>query len=304
MKATVIKSTGSNITVRDEVGEVYLCKVRGNFRIKDIDATNPVAVGDVVDVELRDHTHFITALHERRNYIIRKSVKLSKQVQILAANIDTAYVIATLVLPKTSTGFIDRFLATAEAYNINAGIIINKIDLLEKDLLDEAEELMKLYSALGYKVFLVSAFNANDMSLLSAEISGKVNLFSGHSGVGKSTLINALIPRLDLKTGQISRQHLTGKHTTTFAEMHALPSGGYIIDSPGIREFGIFDFDKYNVSHYFPEMFKLLPQCRYNNCTHTNENGCAVIKAVERGDIAESRYNNYVSILNNEDFYK
>jgi ribosome biogenesis GTPase len=304
VKATVIKSTGSNITVRDEVGEVYLCKVRGNFRIKDIDATNPVAVGDVVDVELRDHTHFITALHERRNYIIRKSVKLSKQVQILAANIDTAYVIATLVLPKTSTGFIDRFLATAEAYNINAGIIINKIDLLEKDLLDEAEELMKLYSALGYKVFLVSAFNANDMSLLSAEISGKVNLFSGHSGVGKSTLINALIPRLDLKTGQISRQHLTGKHTTTFAEMHALPSGGYIIDSPGIREFGIFDFDKYNVSHYFPEMFKLLPQCRYNNCTHTNENGCAVIKAVERGDIAESRYNNYVSILNNEDFYK
>lgn len=304
MKATVIKSTGSNITVRDEVGEVYLCKVRGNFRIKDIDATNPVAVGDVVDVELRDHTHFITALHERRNYIIRKSVKLSKQVQILAANIDTAYVIATLVLPKTSTGFIDRFLATAEAYNINAGIIINKIDLLEKDLLDEAEELMKLYSALGYKVFLVSAFNANDMSLLSAEISGKVNLFSGHSGVGKSTLINALIPRLDLKTGQISRQHLTGKHTTTFAEMHALPSGGYIIDSPGIREFGIFDFDKYNVSHYFPEMFKLLPQCRYNNCTHTNENGCAVIKALERGDIAESRYNNYVSILNNEDFYK
>ncbi len=304
VKATVIKSTGSNITVRDDAGEIYLCKIKGNFRIRDIEATNPVAVGDVVDVELRDHTHFITCVHERKNYIIRKSVKLSKQVQILAANIDTAYVIATLVLPRTSTGFIDRFLATAEAYNIKAGIILNKIDLLEKDLLEEAKELRELYTLLGYKVFLVSAFNANDMKLLGDEITGKVNLFSGHSGVGKSTLINALIPGLDLKTGQISLQHSTGKHTTTFAEMHALSMGGYIIDSPGIREFGIFDFDKYNVSHYFPEMFKLLPQCRYNNCTHTTENGCAVIKALEQGDIAESRYRNYVSILNNEDFYK
>lgn len=304
MKATVIKSTGSNITVRDEAGEVYLCKIKGNFRIKDIDATNPVAVGDLVDVELRDHTHFITALHERKNYIIRKSVKLSKQVQILATNIDTAYVIATLVLPKTSTGFIDRLLATAEAYNICAGIIINKIDLLEKGLMKEAEDLKLLYTSLGYKVFLLSALNASDINLLSSEVSGKVNLFSGHSGVGKSTLINALIPGLDLKTGRISQQHLTGKHTTTFAEMHILPQGGYVIDSPGIREFGIFDFDKYNVSHYFPEMFKLLPQCRYNNCTHTNENGCAVTEALERGEIAPSRYKNYVSILNNEDFYK
>lgn len=304
MKATVIKSTGSIITVCDEMGKSYQCKVKGNFRIKDIDATNPVAVGDIVEIELRDHTHFITSLYSRRNYIIRKSVKLSKQVQVLAANIDMAYVIATLIFPRTSSGFIDRFLATAEAYNINAGIIFNKIDLLDKEMMMEAETLKDLYTGLGYRVHLVSALNSNTIKLLADELSGQINLFSGHSGVGKSTLINALIPGLDLKTGQISGQHLTGKHTTTFAEMHSMLNGGYLIDSPGIREFGIFDFDKYHVSHYFPEMFKLLQHCHFNNCTHTNESGCAVVKALENGEISESRYRNYVSILNNEDYYK
>ena len=304
MKAIVIKSTGNLIHVQDEHGESYPCVVKGNFRMKDIDATNPVAVGDRVEVELREDTHFIIKLYERKNYIIRKSVKLSKQVQILATNIDMAYVIATLALPRTSAGFIDRFLATAEAYSIPAGIIFNKADLFEGVLADEVNELKDLYTSIGYTVHIVSTHRDSDINELRKQLEGKENLFAGHSGVGKTSLINALIPGLDLKTGIISQQHSTGKHTTTFAEMHPLVNGGYIIDTPGIREFGIVDFEKAQVCHYFPELFALLSGCRYNNCLHVNEKDCAVLKALQENKIAHSRYRSYVSILNNEDIYK
>lgn len=304
MNAIVIKTTGSNITVRNDSGEIFLCKVKGNFRIKDSDTTNPVAAGDRVKVELKDDVHLITELYDRKNYIIRKSVKLSKQVQVLAANIDMAWIIATPVLPKTSAGFIDRFLATCEAYNIPAGIIFNKSDFYEEDLRKYVGELEQLYVSVGYTVYILSALNTKDVSLLEKELYGRINLFAGHSGVGKSTLINALIPGLNLKTGEISEQHLKGMHTTTFAEMHALPDAGYIIDTPGIREFGIVDFQKHEVTHYFPEFFKLLPQCRFYNCLHVNEKNCAVLKALQKGEVAESRYKSYISILNNEDIFK
>jgi ribosome biogenesis GTPase len=304
VKATVIKSTGNNITVQSEGGEIFNCVVKGNFRIKNIDATNPVAVGDRVEVELKNDMHLITGIDERKNYIIRKSVKLSKQVQILATNVDMAYIIATPVLPKTSTGFIDRFLATAEAYNIPASIIFNKADLYESDLIQYVNELCTLYNGIGYTSFIISSLNKNDVEMLTRKLKGKVNLFAGHSGVGKSTLINKLIPDLNLKIGKISDQHLTGTHTTTYAEMHPLPQGGYIIDTPGIREFGTFDFIKHEITYYFPEFFKLLPGCKFHNCLHLNEKDCAVISALHKGEIAESRYRSYISIVNNEDIFK
>ena len=295
----VIKTTGSIITVMSGK-EVLQCRVKGNFRIKDNDATNPVAVGDEVEFE----NGFIVRLLPRRNYIIRKSKKLSKQVQILAANIDHAYLIATPVLPRTSTGFIDRFLATAEAYSIPASIVFTKSDLYDDELNHYVNELTQLYNKIGYPTYLVSSLNENSLHTLKTKLAGKVNLFSGHSGVGKTSLINALVPGLNLRTAPISEQHLTGKHTTTFAEMTELPFGGFIIDTPGIREFGIVDFNQQEVTHYFPEFFKLLPQCRFNNCIHVNEEGCAVLEALERGEVSPSRYHNYLSILNNEDIYR
>ncbi len=273
--------------------------------MKDFEATNPVTVGDHVDVELReDGFGLITELLERRNYIIRKSVKLSKQVQIIAANIDCAYVIATPVLPKTSLGFIDRFLATAEAYNIPGGIIFIKSDIYNDAVWSFVNEQKQLYEGIGYSVTIVSSFKEESLDELKAALRGKVNLFSGHSGVGKSSLINKLIPGVNLKISGLSSQHFKGKHTTTFAEMHLLPEGGYIIDTPGIREFGTIDFDQYEVSHFFPEIFKASKNCKFSNCLHTNEKECAVKKAVEDGTIALSRFESYLSILGNEDVFR
>jgi ribosome biogenesis GTPase / thiamine phosphate phosphatase len=241
-------------------------------------------------------------LHDRKNYIIRKSVKLSKQIQIIAANLDRAYVVSTPVLPKISLGFIDRFLATAEAYSIPAGIIFNKSDIYDEMVWEWMNGLKVLYEKINYKVFIVSSANDSSLNDLRKELKNKVNLFSGFSGVGKSSIINALIPGLDLKVSAISVQHQKGTHTTTFAEMHELPIGGFIIDTPGIREFGTIDFDKFEVSHFFPEIFKTGRKCKFNNCLHTSESNCAVLDAVEAGDIALSRYESYISILNNEDF--
>jgi len=306
MKGLAIKSTGSLYSVKLENGAVISCRIRGNLRLKGFEATNPITVGDHVEVDYHDgdDVGMISELFERKNYIIRKSVKLSKQVQIIAANIDRAFVIATPVFPKTSLGFIDRFLATAEAYNIPGGIIFNKSDLYDQDIKKTVVELKKLYEEIGYKVIIVSAFDNSSINSLRQELKNTVNLFSGHSGVGKSSIINALIPGLDLKIAAISEQHLKGTHTTTFAEMHEIPKGGYVIDTPGIREFGIIDFNKYEVSHYFPEIFKTGRSCQFNNCLHTNEKQCAVKDAVKDGKIAMSRYESYLSILSNEDIFR
>lgn len=282
------------------------CRIAGLFRIKGLNVknTNPFAVGDEVEVEEDKGDYVITKLHERRNYIIRRSTKLSKQTHIIAANIDHAYVMATLIEPRTSTGFIDRFFVTAEAYAIPASVIFNKKDLLEEDELDYVEQLMQLYRDLGYGAYLISASDEDDVQQLQQLMQGKINLIAGHSGVGKSTLINALEPSLNLKTGEISRVHSKGMHTTTFAEMHELSSGGWIIDTPGIKELGIVDMEKQELSHYFPEMRDLLGACKYNGCLHDREPGCAVIAGVEAGKIALTRYECYLQILNGEELEK
>jgi ribosome biogenesis GTPase len=307
MKGTVIKSTGNQYRVLVENGQIIFCKIKGNLRLREFEATNPITVGDKVEVELNENVDsdffWITKLYERKNYIIRKSVKLSSQVQIIAANIDRAFVVATPVLPKTSLGFIDRFLATAEAYTLPAGIIWNKSDLYDDVVKEFVEEQKDLYQSIGYKVMIASAATGEGMEELKNELLNKVNLFSGHSGVGKSSLINILIPGLSLKTSKISSQHLKGTHTTTFAEMHMVPEGGFIIDTPGIREFGTIDFDRYEVSHFFPEIFMVSKGCKFNNCLHTNEKDCAVKPAVESGLIALSRYESYLSILSGQDIF-
>lgn len=300
----VLKSTGSFYQVSDTVGQVFRCTVKGKLRLKGIDTTNPVAVGDQVMFEASGETGVIAEILERKNYIIRKSVNLSKQAHILAANLDTAMVVATPVYPRTSTGFIDRFLATAQAYGIPAAVVFNKCDLYDEDVQAYVEELAAMYRHVGYRTFIVSATHPESLVALKSALQDKTTLFSGHSGTGKTTLVNQLVPGLDLKTAAISAQHLKGKHTTTFAEAHALPDGGYIIDTPGIREFGIVDFDKHQVSHYFPEIFKASDKCKFNNCLHETEKGCAVIQAVEDSQIALTRYASYISILNNEDVFK
>jgi ribosome biogenesis GTPase len=306
VKGIVIKSTGSQYLVLEEDGTRRLCRIRGNLRLKGFEATNPLTVGDRVEVEWQpgDDVGHITSIHERKNYIIRKSVKLSRQVQILAANIDRAFVVATPVLPKTSLGFIDRFLATAEAYSIPAGIVWNKSDLYDDEIRAWIAEIRTLYESIGYKVFAVSGLTGDGLEALRAELKDKTSLFSGHSGVGKSSLINSLVPGLDLKTSSLSSQHLKGTHTTTFAEMHPLPFGGQIIDTPGIREFGTIDFDRYEVSHFFPDIFRESKGCRFNNCLHEMETDCAVKRAVQEGRIALSRFESYLSILHNEDMFK
>jgi ribosome biogenesis GTPase / thiamine phosphate phosphatase len=308
MHGLIIKSTGNQYNVRLENGKQVSCRIRGNLRLQGFEATNPLTVGDGVEVDLNvkdeSNLHWITSIDKRKNYIIRKSVKLSKQVQIIAANIDRAFVVATPVLPKTSLGFIDRFLATAEAYNISAGIIWNKADFYDDNIHEIMAELRELYEGIGYKVFIVSAVSGEGIDILLEELTGRVNLFSGHSGVGKSSLINRIIPGLNLKTSVLSSQHMKGTHTTTFAEMHLLPGGGYIIDTPGIREFGITGFDHFGISHYFPEIFEVSKNCKFNNCLHTTESECAVKPAVERGEIALSRYESYLSILSGQDIFR
>ena len=295
----VVKNTGSWYVVKTPDGRNINCKIKGNFRLKGLRTTNPVAVGDHVSIaENADGTAFITAIEPRRNYIIRKASNLSKESHILASNIDMAALVITLSHPVTSTTFIDRFLATAEAYRVQALIVINKIDLLDDE---ESKELLDavryLYTSIGYEVMEVSAHTGEGVDGLMALLTGKVTLFSGNSGVGKSSLINRLIPGLNQRTASISDAHDQGTHTTTFSEMFELPSGGYIIDTPGIRGFGTIEMTEHEVSHYFPEIFETGQNCRFGNCTHTHEPHCAVIKAVEDSEIAQSRYTSYLSIL-------
>jgi ribosome biogenesis GTPase len=303
MEGLVTKSTGSWYQVLTDEGQKYDCRIKGIFRTKGITTTNPIAVGDRVNFELEPEqgTGVITKLHQRKNYIIRKSINLSKQAQIIAANLDQAILVVTLASPRTSLGFIDRFLVTAEAYDIPAAVVFNKLDLFSDEGLEILADYRSIYENIGYPCYEVSALNGTNVEQVSAIIKDKMTLFSGHSGVGKSSLINALVPDLKLRTTEISEWHDKGVHTTTFAEMFQLPQGGYIIDTPGIRELGVIDIEKNELSHFFPEMRALLNQCRFNSCRHINEPGCAVIKAVEEGEIELSRYESYLSIYNGND---
>lgn len=299
MHGLVIKNTGSWYIVKTSDGNEISCKIKGNFRLKGIRTTNPVAVGDYVTIlPNADGTAFITAIDERKNYIIRRSSNLSKEAHIIAANVDQAMLIVTLAHPITSTTFVDRFLATAEAYNIPAIIVINKIDLLtDSDDIEYLEAWSYLYKSIGYKVLSISAETGEGIEQLNDLLNGKTTLLSGNSGVGKSTIINRIMPNLMLRTAEISSTHDTGMHTTTFSEMFQLPHGGYIIDTPGVKGFGTIDFDKHEVAHYFPEIFEIAQNCRFGNCTHTHEPGCAVINALNDAQISQSRYNSYLSIL-------
>jgi ribosome biogenesis GTPase / thiamine phosphate phosphatase len=304
MNGVVIKSTGSWYNVLTKNEGIIDCRIKGKFRIQGIKTTNPIAVGDNVEFELEDDGRgVIHKIEERKNYIIRKSINLSKQSHIIAANVDQAFLIVTLALPRTSAGFIDRFLLTAEAYHIPTNIIFNKADLFEndKDLLKELNDFMAIYEKIGYKCYKVSATEKKDIQILRDITKDKITLISGHSGVGKSTLVNAMDDSLNLKIGEISDAHFKGKHTTTFAEMHPLKYGGFIIDTPGIKELGLVDMEKEEISNYFPEMRALKNQCKFNNCLHINEPKCAVIAAVERGEIAVSRYNSYLGIMSGEE---
>jgi len=303
MQGLITKSTGSWYQVQLPDGRRIDCRIKGIFRIKGITTTNPLAVGDVVDIEMEPEqdTGVIINLQPRKNYIIRKSINLSKQGQIIAANLDQALLVVTLASPRTSLGFIDRFLVTAEAYDIPAKLVFNKLDLFSDDGLDVLADYKAIYEKIGYPCYEVSALEGTNIEQVRELLKDKVTLFSGHSGVGKSTLINALLPDLDLRTQQVSGWSDKGMHTTTFAEMFELPQGGFLIDTPGIRELGIIDIDKQELSHFFPEMRALLNQCRFNSCRHINEPGCAVIKAVENGEIELSRYESYLSIYNGND---
>lgn len=294
----VIRNTGSSYVVRLDDGTEVNCRVKGNFRIKGIRTTNPVAVGDRVSVtKAADDADYITAVSPRRNYIIRRASNLSKESHILAANLDTAALVVSLRDPETPTTFIDRFLATAEAYGVPAMIILNKNDIWDADDQELADALTYLYKSIGYPVAEVSARTGDGIPELRQTLSGKVTLLAGNSGVGKSSLINALVPGADLKTGKVSDMHHQGMHTTTFSEMIPLPGGGDLIDVPGIRGFGTIDFELADVSHYFPEIFKASEGCRYGNCLHNGEPGCAVLPAVEDHLISESRFASYLSIL-------
>lgn len=297
----VIRNTGSRYVVLTPDGREIQCAAKGNFRIKGLRTTNPVAVGDHVEIRLgaTPGEAFITKVLPRANYIIRRASNLSKESHILAANIDQALLVVTLFHPVTSTTFIDRFLATAEAYGVHAVIVVNKTDLIAPDT-DESEYLdafSYLYRSIGYDVVGVSARTGEGIGQLRAILAGKITLLSGNSGVGKTTLINELIPGLDLRTGQISDIHGTGMHTTTFSEMFPLPSGGYVIDTPGVKGFGTIDMDQREISHYFPEIFAIGRQCRFGDCTHTGEPGCAVREALEQSRISQSRYASYLSIM-------
>ncbi len=307
-KGKVIKNTGSWYVVKTADGELVNCKVKGNFRLKGIRTTNPVAVGDNVAISKNDDgTAFITAIDPRSNYIIRKASNLSKEAHILAANIDQAFLVVTLKNPLTSTTFIDRFLATAEAYSVPVVMVINKIDLLDDEDMEYMRAMKYLYETIGYEVLPVSAMDEANGGIrqMVERAKGQVSLISGNSGVGKSTIINRILPGLNLRTGDVSASHHTGMHTTTFSEMFELPSGGYLIDTPGVKGFGTVDFGE-DVAHYFREIFKKSADCRYNNCTHTHEPGCAVREAVENHEISESRYTSYLSILEDksEDKYR
>lgn len=308
MHGLVIKNTGYWYTVLTDEGETIDCKIKGNFRLKGIRSTNPVAVGDFVTIlPNQEGTAFITAIDDRRNYIIRKSQNLSKQSHIIAANVDQACLVVTIAHPETSTTFIDRFLASAEAYRVPVILIFNKTDILDEDERRYLDMMMQLYRTVGYECVALSAETGDGVDALMPMLEGKTTLFSGNSGVGKSTLLNRLVPGLNLRTAEISDAHDTGTHTTTFSEMIPLPvktessARSWLIDTPGIRGFGTFDMEPEEICSYFKEIFKFSANCRFGNCTHTHEPGCAVLKAVEEHYIALSRYNSYISMLNDKE---
>ncbi len=297
-----MRSTGSLHQVLAEADFVVECRIKGKLRMQDVRTTNPVAVGDRVYFELKnDGTGVIRRIGDRHNCIIRKSVKLSRQAHIIAANIDHAYLIVTLAEPSTSTTFIDRFLVTAEAYGIPVTIVFNKIDAYDDTALALLDDYERIYTEIGYDCLRMSALNAENIDHFRNRLTKKVNLLSGHSGVGKSTLINGVEQGLLLKTGEVSEQYGEGKHTTTFAEMYHLSNGGFIIDTPGIKGFGIVDMEKEQVARYFPEMVAVLPYCKFSNCVHINEPKCAVKQAVNTDEIAQSRYSSYLSIYESDD---
>lgn len=303
MTGLVIKNTGSWYTVLTDDGQTIDCKIKGNFRLRGIRSTNPVAVGDRVEIKVSPEqaVAFITEIKDRRNWIIRKSQNLSKQSHILAANVDQAFLVVTVNYPQTSTTFIDRFLASAEAYRIPVVLVFNKNDLLDDDELRYQQMMIDLYDNVGYECRAISAEKGDGIDELRDMLCDKITLFSGNSGVGKSTLLNKLIPGVQLKTAAISDAHNTGMHTTTFSEMLRLPFGGWAIDTPGIKGFGTFDMEPEELSGYFRDIFYFSKDCRFNNCTHTHEPGCAVLKALEEHYIAESRYNSYLSMLNDKE---
>ncbi|OIN60152.1 ribosome small subunit-dependent GTPase A [Arsenicibacter rosenii] len=300
----VIRSTGSWYDVRDNDGHIYNARLKGKFKIKGLKVTNPIAVGDHVQFEVEDkieNTAIIIDIEPRENYIIRQSVHKTAHGHILAANIDQAVLLATLTMPRTSLGFIDRFLVTAEAFRIPTTIVFNKSDILNEEGLAYQQEIIDLYEKIGYNCLITAALEGTGVDAFKALLDNKVTLLSGHSGVGKSTLVNAISPELNLRTSEVSTFANKGVHTTTFAEMFELGPGTFIIDTPGIKELGLADMQKEEISHYFPEMRELLNQCRFNNCLHVNEPGCAVKDAVGEGDIAESRYWSYLGMLSGED---
>jgi len=305
MTGIVYKSTGSWYTVKTPNGKFYECRIKGKFRIQGIKSTNPIAVGDVVefDIETKNNTAtgVIKRIEERKNYIIRKSVNLSKQTHIIASNVDQVFLLVTINNPPTFTSFIDRFLVTAEAYSINTVILFNKIDAYDEETILEVKYLASIYRKIGYECIGISATTGKNIDKVKEMMLGKISMFAGHSGVGKSTLVNAIEPSLDLKTKEISNQHMQGQHTTTFAEMFDLSFDAQIIDTPGIKGFGVVDMEKEEVGDYFPEFFELKQDCKFNNCLHLKEPKCAVKDALENDEVSYSRYRSYLQILEGED---
>ncbi len=311
-KGLVVKTTGSWFTVEDEQGKLFDCKVKGNFRIKGIKSTNPVAVGDRVNfliqneakTKKREKNGWITSIEDRKNYIIRRSPNLSKQSHIIAANIDQAILLVTITAPVTTTLFIDRYLASAEAYSIPVLLVFNKTDLYDSEDTIVMKNLIAIYSKIGYRCLSTSAVTGEGIESLKNELKEKISVINGHSGVGKSTLINLIQPGLNLKTSEISDYHKTGKHTTAYSAMYKLSFGGYIIDTPGIKGFGMLNMEAWEITHYFPELFKLSKNCLYNNCSHTHEPDCAVKEAVENREISASRYISYLDLLEGDEKYR
>ncbi len=303
MRGVVIKSTGSHYAVRNGEGAVITCRIKGKLRLDDIKSTNPVAVGDLVNYEIDEETEGEGVIYEilpRRNYVVRKATNLSKQTQILASNVDQAILVVTINYPVTTATFIDRFLVTAEAYDVPVIIVFNKLDRYDTRHLEDLWAFKQIYVDMGYDVIEISAKEEIGLSQVKERLTGKISVIAGHSGVGKSTLINKIEPGLNLRTSEISESNNTGRHTTTYAEMHAFSFGGYIIDTPGIRGFGIADIEKAEISHYFRDIFLYSKNCQYHNCTHTHEANCAVKDAVEEGQIARSRYQSYLNIFGDD----